>query len=282
MLDPRLLRAFVGVIDDASFTRAAERLHMTQSTISQQIGRLEEQLGHALIDREQRPVGLTPAGERLIGYARRILSLQDEADRALRDPAGTQSLRIGLAEDIFTLPTARIFADFTAQNRRIRLDVTAGLSRDLSARYRQGEFDLIVVKEPEAGPDCRASFPEPIGWFESLNAPDWADPLPLVTFPPGGLYRDDMFRRAEAENLRWYVAFAGNSLPSVLTAIEAGLGVSLLPQAAVVGRAVRRYQPFGVEPAMRVSLYAWEAGGPAAPLIAAMREALAQRQAARP
>ena len=93
MLDPRLLRAFVAVIDDAGFTRAAERLNMTQSTISQQIARLEDQLGQPLIDRDARPLRMTPAGERLAGYARRILALQHEASLALSDPAGTVPIR---------------------------------------------------------------------------------------------------------------------------------------------------------------------------------------------
>lgn len=278
MLDLKLLRAFVAVIDDGGFTRAALRLHMTQSTISQQIARLEDRLGHPLIDREARPLRLTAAGERLLGYARRILALQDEASLALRDPAGMVPLRIGLAEDIFSQAMARLFADFSGRNRQIRLDVTAGLSRDLTARYRQGEFDIIVVKESAAEPDCRASLPEPIGWFESLRAPTaWPDPLPLVTFPAGGLYRDDMFRRAEREQRRWYVAFAGSNLPNVITAVEAGLGISLLPLRAVEGRDIRPYRPFGSEPAMLLSLYAWEMTGPAAPLVAMMREVLAAR-----
>ena len=79
MLDPRLLRAFVAIADAGSFTAAADRLHMTQSTMSQQIARLEDAIGRALVDRAARPVRLTVTGERLLGHARRILALQDEA-----------------------------------------------------------------------------------------------------------------------------------------------------------------------------------------------------------
>ena len=96
MLDPRLLRSFVGIIDAQSFTAAADRLSMTQSTISQQLARLEEQVGSALVDRTARPIVATAAGERLLGYARRILALQQEAQAALGDPAGTAPLRIGV------------------------------------------------------------------------------------------------------------------------------------------------------------------------------------------
>lgn len=277
MLDPRLLRAFLAIVDDASFTRAAMRLHMTQSTISQQLSRLEDQIGHRLIDRDARPIRMTASGERLAGYARRILALQEEASLALRDPSGTVPIRIGLAEDILTPEMARLFAGFAADHRQMRLDVTSGLSKALTGQYRDGGLDIIVVKEVAPEPDCRASFPEPIGWFESETASDWPSPLPFVTFAPGGLYRDQMFRRAEAEGRPWFVAFAGTSLPNVITAIEAGFGLSLLPCRTVAGRPVRRSRVFGPEPDMVASLYAWEDTGPIAPLVAAMRNVLAGR-----
>lgn len=187
MLDPRLLRSFTAIVDAGSFTLAAERLNMTQSTISQQLARLEEAVGSALVDRAARPVEPTAAGERLLGYARRILALHEEAESALGDPAGTTSIRIGLPEDIVSNAMAAVFGDFARHHRATRLDVTAGLSRDLTRRYRAGEFDIVIVKEPAADPDCRATFPEAMAWFESADAPaEWPNPIPLVAFPPGG------------------------------------------------------------------------------------------------
>ena len=82
LLDPRLLRAFAAIADAGSFTLAADRLSMTQSTISQQLARLEEAVGQVLIDRAARPIQPTAAGGRLLGYARRILALQEEAASA--------------------------------------------------------------------------------------------------------------------------------------------------------------------------------------------------------
>lgn len=278
MLDPRLLRSFVTIADTGSFTQAAERLNMTQSTISQQLARLEEAVGIGLIDRIARPVQPTASGERLLGYARRILTLQHEAETMLGDPAGTASIRIGVPEDIVTAAMAKVFASFTSQRREIRLDVIAGLSRDLTKRYRAGEFDIVVVKEAAASSDRRASFPEALAWFESIDAPAaWPDPLPLVAFPPGGLYRETMFERIERERRRWYIALSGSSLHNVLVAVEAGLGLSLLPIGSTTGRRVRPYAPFGTEPAMVVSIYSWEKGGPVAELVQSMSAGLAER-----
>ncbi|WP_217570025.1 LysR family transcriptional regulator [Mesorhizobium sp. GbtcB19] len=281
MLDPRLLRAFIAIADAGSFTQAAERLNMTQSTISQQLARLEDAVGQSLVDRETRPIRPTTAGERLLGYARRILALQHEAETALGDPAGTTPVRIGVPEDIVNTTMAQVFGDFTRRHRAARLDVTAGLSRDLTRRYRAGEFDIVVVKEAAAEPDCRASFPEPMAWFESADSQsEWADPVPLVAFPPGGLYREAMFERIERGQRRWYIAFAGSSLRNVLVGVEAGLGLSLLPRSATIGHRVRPYAPLGAEPSMVVSLYAWEKTGAVAELADQMTAVLAVRQKA--
>jgi DNA-binding transcriptional LysR family regulator len=278
MLDPRLLRAFAAIVDAGSFTLAADRLSMTQSTISQQLARLEETVGQVLVDRAARPIQPTAAGERLLGYTRRILALQEEAASALRDPAGTVSLRIGVPEDLVSAPMAQAFADFARRHREIHLDVTAGLSRDLIRRYRAGELDIVIAKEPAASPDHRASFPEAMAWFESADAPQaWPNPLPLVAFPPGGLYREAMFERVEQEKLRWYIAFTGNSLHNVLVAVEAGLGLSLLPRNAVAGYRVRRHAPFQGEPPIAVSIYASEGTGPLAQLVEQMAAVLAAR-----
>ena len=276
MLDARLLSSFVAIVDASSFTLAAERLNMTQSTISQQLARLEEAVGLDLVDRAARPVLPTPAGERLLGYARRILALQQEAEAALGDPAGTDTIRIGVPEDIVTTSMARAFSDFSRRHRSVQLDVTAGLSRELTRRYRAGEFDIAIIKEVAPSADCRATFPEPMAWYEGEDAPaEWPDPVPLVAFPPGGLYRDAMFERIEREERHWYVSFSGSSLHNVLVAVEAGLGLSLLPRSAAAEYRVRPYADFGTEMPMTVSIYSWESAGPVAELVDRMRSVLA-------
>jgi len=251
---------------------------MTQSTLSQQLARLEDAIGQALVDRDARPVRPTAAGELLLGYARRILTLQQEATAALGNPAGTTSVHIGLPEDIFSRPMARLFGEFSKRHQEVRLDVSAGLSRDLTRRYRGGEFDIVVVKEPAPSNDCRASFPERMGWFESRDAPKaWPDPVPLVTFPLGGLYRETMFERIERERRRWYIAFSGSSLNNVLVAVEGGLGITLLPIAATRGRHVRPYAPFRDEAAIMVSVYAWENAGLIGELVEQIGAILSER-----
>ncbi|MCD2316244.1 LysR family transcriptional regulator [Sphingomonas sp. IC-11] len=275
MIDPRLLQTFIAVIDTGSFTLAAARLHSTQSTVSQHLARLERAIGFSLVDRAARPVGPTAVGERLATYARRLLSLQEEAIMLLSDPAGTSTIRIGIPDDIVTAQMSRRFSAFAQANRQHRLDVSTGLSRDLSRRYQAGELDIVVVKEPVARAEALASFDEPVMWFESASAAaPLVDPVPLVTFPPGGLYRDLMIERMASDGRRWYVAFTGNSLASVLSAVEAGVGIAILPQSAVRGAAVREQEELGDAPALAVSLYAWERNAAVAALAKGMEEEL--------
>jgi DNA-binding transcriptional LysR family regulator len=173
---------------------------------------------------------------------------------------------------------SRIFATFSEQHREIRLDMTTGLSRDITKRFRAGEFDIIVVKEVTPSADYRAIFSEAIGWFEGENTVGkWQDPIPLVAFPVGGLYRETMFERLEHEQRHWYVAFTGSSLNSVLTAVEAGLGLSLIPADATSDYGVRLNSDLGMEPAMLVSIYAWEKTGKVAELVDLMAGVLAKR-----
>ena len=275
MLDPRLLRAFVAIADAGSFTAAADRLHMTQSTMSQQIARLEEVIGRELVDRAARPVRLTVTGERLLGHARRILALQAEVLTLVAETSGTTSVRIGMPDDIATPEMAHAFAAFARRHKEARLDVTTGLRADLTRRYRSGELDIVVLKEDTPSADSWASFEEPIAWFSALAAPaDLPDPVPLVTFPPGGLYRDAMFDRLERERRRWYVAFTSASLRNVLMAIEAGLGLSLLPVDAAKEWRVKRFADFPSEPPVIASLYSWEQNGIVGELASEVRDIL--------
>ncbi|WP_098729528.1 LysR family transcriptional regulator [Acinetobacter baumannii] len=278
MFDPRLLRAFVTIFESGSFTAAADKLHLTQSTISQQLARLEESVGHSLIDRTARPLQLTASGEYLIGYAQRILTLQQEAEAVLKDPAGSIPIRIGLPEDMMSTAMAEVFGLFAQEHRTIRLDVTSGLSRNLTERYRNGELDIVIVKESAASADCYASFPEEMAWFESENAiTPLSEPIRLVTFPQGRLYRDEMFETLERERRRWYIAFTGSSLESVLVSVETGLGISLLPVSTTKGRRVRRYKSLGEASPMVVSIYTWEKAGLISQLVDHMTTVLHDR-----
>ena len=136
MLDLELLRSFVSVVDAGGFTRAGERVHRTQSTVSQQIKRLEDDLGQPLLNRNGKEVTPTEAGERLLSYARRLLALAEEARDVLARPGNEGAVRLGIPEDFAAYRLAELLATFSRSRPGLRLDVRADQSTYLQARSR--------------------------------------------------------------------------------------------------------------------------------------------------
>ena len=234
MLDPLLLRSFIAVVECANFTRAAQRLHLTQSTVSQQVRRLEDTLGCKLLDRDQRRVIATTEGERLLAYARRILALNEEARAVLLNQQQGGVLRLGVPEDFAAERMMPMLSRFGLEHPGVRLEVTSGLGPELLRLFRRGEFDLLLVKQMGHSDDCLASWPEPLCWVDSRTQPALGrEPLPLVAFPVGGLYRNEMLHHLESGGWAWRISYSSASLASVCSAVAAGLGVSLLPQRVV-------------------------------------------------
>ncbi|KAF1016782.1 MAG: HTH-type transcriptional regulator YofA [Stenotrophomonas maltophilia] len=234
LFDLDLLQALVRVADCGSFTTAATRLHSTQSTVSQKIRRLEELAGHRLLERGHRDVQPTDAGHTLLGYARRMLDLNEELLQALAGAAVETAVRIGVPEDFVNPQTTRMLAAFSRRHPQVKLEISSGLSRDLAHGFDHGELDLVLVKQRRNSRQAVQCRPEPMHWIDSLRRPSLAlDPVPLVTFPPRGLYRDEMIHAVEALGLRWRIAFTSSSLSGIQGAVADGIGISLLPRRAV-------------------------------------------------
>src|SRR5471032_3239619 len=142
MLDLELLRSFVSVVDAGGFTRAGERVHRTQSTVSQQIRRLEEDVGQPLLNLTARDVTPTEAGERLLSYARRLLSLAEEARDVMAQPGHEGAVRLGIPEDFAAYRLAKLLATFSRSHSGLRLDVQADQSVNLRRELERGELDL--------------------------------------------------------------------------------------------------------------------------------------------
>ncbi|MFM5061369.1 LysR family transcriptional regulator [Aeromonas veronii] len=229
MLDPLLLRSFVAIIDTGSFTRAGERVHLTQSTISQQIRRLEQQLGCPLLDRSGRQVVATAEGEKLLGLARRILALLAQAEEQVSE--GSISLSLGVPEDFAAGAITPVLAAFARDYPEVRLEVQSGLSHEIWQRFEAGELDLALVKQTRGQGSPLASWREPLVWVDSRDWPARErDPLPLVVFPSEGLYRRQMTEALDGLGRRWRITYVSASLASLQGAVSAGIGVSLLPK----------------------------------------------------
>lgn len=237
MLDLELLKTLVCVVDEQSFSRAADRVHRTQSTVSQQILKLEDRLGQPLLlrDRTGKRVVPTESGERLSHYARRLLTLAQEAEEALAQPASLPPVRLGVPEDFDALRMSTILSGFTASHPSARLETVSGMSSDLRRRLEAGEIDIALIKrEPGAG-KCIASWPEQLAWVTSAQGLRRTEgSVPLALFPEGCIYRQRAIRSLEIIGRPWRVAFGSHSLTGIQAAVSCGLGVSVLPTSAVM------------------------------------------------
>jgi DNA-binding transcriptional LysR family regulator len=249
LFDLDLLKALVMVADCGTFTAASARLHSTQSTVSQKVRRLEEMAGHKLLDRASRDVRPTDAGELLLAYARRMLALNDEMIEALAGAAVGLTVRLGVPEDFVGGPTTHMLATFNRKHPQVKLEVTSGLSRDLSNSYDRGDLDLILVKQRRNSREAVACWPEQLRWIDSAKNPSiQLDPIPLVAFPPRGIYRDDMINAIEGLGRRCRISFISSSLSGIQAAVADGLGISLLPARAVTAEHVVLTRKSGLPP----------------------------------
>ncbi|WKA31235.1 LysR substrate-binding domain-containing protein [Bradyrhizobium roseum] len=225
-----LLRTFVAVVDNASFTRAAERVGRTQSTVSLQIKKLEEGLGRRVFERDGRDFLLTPDGEILLNYARQLLHLADEARSRILEPDIEGSVRLGTPEDFATVYLPDILARFARAHPRVALEVNCTFSFSLLEGFSRGEYDLIMVKrEPQGPAGGIAVWRDVLVWVTGPKLVlDSNQPLPLVLAPAPDVYRKRALAGLEANKRAWRIAYTSPSSEGLQAAVRAGLGVTVM------------------------------------------------------
>jgi DNA-binding transcriptional LysR family regulator len=235
MLDLDLLRSFVSVVDAGGFTRAGERVHRTQSTVSQQIKRLEDDIGQPLLNRSGKDVIPTEAGERLLSYARRLLALAEEARDVLTRPGHEGAVRLGVPEDFAAYRLAKLLATFSRSHPGLRLDVRADQSIDLRRDLERGDLDLALFKRDAGEKGGIAVWPERVHWVTSKSHPIHAatGSVPLIGFPTGCLYRARAIHALESAGRTWHTAYTSSSLAGIQAAVAAGMGLSILSEMSI-------------------------------------------------
>jgi DNA-binding transcriptional LysR family regulator len=235
MLDLELLRSFVSVVDAGGFTRAGERVHRTQSTVSQQIKRLEDDIGRPLLNRSGRQVVPTEDGERLLSYARRLLSLAEEARDVLARPTNEGAVRLGIPEDFAAYRLTKLLASCSRSRPGLRLDVRADQSVYLRRDLERGELDLALLKRNAGEKGGIGVWPERVHWVTSSAHPahQESECVPLIFFPAGCLYRTRAIHAIESAGRSWHMAYTSSSLSGIQAAVAAGLGLSILPEMAI-------------------------------------------------
>lgn len=240
-LDVSLLRTFITLVETSSFTRTAAKIGRTQSATSMQIARLEELLECRLFKRTRRSVSLTPDGEKLLGYARQMVALNDAMVTRFREPDVKGSIRFGSPEDFATFYLPGILADFTRSYPLVALNVNCDLTLSLIRDFEKGKYDLIVIKQ-EPGklyPGAEPLWRERLVWAGSDRSGRTVrfralikakQPLPLVLSPPPCVYRQRAIDALDQACVPWKTAYTSPSIAGTVAAVKAGLGYTILPR----------------------------------------------------
>src|SRR6478735_6816699 len=226
-LDPDLLRAFVAVAEHRSFTRAAAVLNRTQSAVSMQIKRLEDRLGAELFNRTTATVDLSTAGESLLGYARRILTLNEEAVGKLAERKIEGVVRLGVMDDYGVHIVPPLLASFLAGYPRIHVEMETGLTYSMPTRLGK-TYDLVIAMHPLGSREGEFLRREQAVWATSaFVAVEHQEPLPVALYPQGCLFRKWAIEALDAARRPWRLAFVSHSLAAVEAVAAQGLAVTV-------------------------------------------------------
>jgi DNA-binding transcriptional LysR family regulator len=227
MLDPQLCRTFLTVADSRGFTRAAGSLGVRQSTVSQQIRKLEALVGRTLFTRDTHSVELTVDGEAMLAFAQSIV---DTEERALRHFAGSQvrgRVRFGACEDFVLSALPPILRRFRADNPLVDVELTVELSDILGDRLRAGQLDLVLGKRRPGATHGRFLWREPLAWIGSSATVIDGGPVPLVQYPIPSITRQLALEALERNGFSWRSMCQTTSLTGLRAAAAAGLGVAV-------------------------------------------------------
>jgi len=233
-----LLRTLVAVVDQRSFTKAAYSLGLTQPAVSAQIKRLQFLLGADVFDRSVPGVSLTPHGEMVVGYARRLLSINDQIVRLSGGaPRPELVIRVGTSGDFVGPIVPGALARFRATWPDVRFIVRTDYYDPLLRELRNGALDVFVGLSAEPAPDAHVSWVEEAVWVGGGETRlDCDRPVPLVTYGELCEYHRLAIAALKKAGLQWEDVFTGPSMASLAAAVDVGLGVMATLRRVAVDR----------------------------------------------
>lgn len=232
-LDLTALRSFVAVADAGGVTRAAGLVNLTQSAVSMQLKRLEEGLGLSLIDRSQRTAALTAEGEQLLGYARRMLELNDEAWARLTHPAFEGEINVGVPQDIMYPHIPRVLQRFAQEYPRVRVNLLSDYTAELKPRFGRGELDLILTTEGDLDAHGETLAREPLVWVGAIGGQAWRGRPLRFGSSTRCVFRRPAIAAMDAAELPWVLAIDSVSCATVEVSVSADLAVCVFLASSV-------------------------------------------------
>ncbi|MGC2855891.1 LysR substrate-binding domain-containing protein [Novispirillum sp. DQ9] len=231
-LDIDALRTFVAGMEAGSFAKAAERVGRSPAAVSQHLRKLERQFGAVLTEKRGRHLVLTPAGETVLAYARRLLAMNDEAVAAVRQGGLAGTVRLGLVQDFAEGVLPAVLGRFARAHPDVVLEAVVGGGQALLGDLQGGRLDLVLVWGEPAVADREWLGGASMQWMASADrdGDPWDGsgdrPLPLVLLQAPCRFREAGCAALDAAGIPWRVAFASPSLGAAWAAVAAGVGVT--------------------------------------------------------
>lgn len=237
--DLDVMRSFVTGVELGSFAKAADRLGRSTSAVSAQLKKLEDQAGTPLLRKAGRGMALTEMGEVMLGYARRLLELNDEAASAVRGVQLEGRVRLGLQEDFGETLLPEVLGRFKRAHPRLRVDVHIARNTVLLQSLEAGRLDLALAWETQAGaPHAQHIRILPMCWIgaDAEQLPyEAGEPVPLVMLDAPCMMRTAAIQALDGAGMAWRIAFTSASLAGTWAAVKAGLGISVRTPLGVPG-----------------------------------------------
>lgn len=276
-LDLTALRSFVAVAETGGVTRASAFLHLTQSAVSMQVKRLEEALGQRLLDRAGRGVALTAAGEQLLGYARRMVALNDEAFRRLTHQEFEGEIGLGVPHDIVYPAIPRVLKRFAADWPRMRVRLVSSGTLRLRELHAEGSLDLYLSTEDGVEGGGRTLTDRGLIWIGARGGSAWRQRPLRLAFEADCIFRPGVQAALDAAGIPWEMAVLSESSRTIEASVSADLAVHVALEGTEMPE-VERVEHGGALPPLtsqRINLYGERRldGEPARALAALVAEA---------
>jgi len=276
-LDMDALRSLVAILRLGSLARAAERVGRSPSAVSQQMRKLELQLGEPLFRKQGRRVVLTEAGDRVHAYAHRILELNDEAVHAVRGAAIDGVVRFGLPGDFAESWLPAALGQFRKAYPAVRVDVLVERNGMLLERLDRGELDLVLAMNQGGRTDAEHLATLPMIWIGPADAGEAVRPatvLDLALYQPPCFFRKAGTAALDQAGIAWRPAFVTASLHSLWAGVAAGLGITVRTGADLPPPLMRLDERHGLPALPSVDLCLHATAGPASAALTHLRQAV--------
>ncbi|HEV3431272.1 MAG TPA: LysR family transcriptional regulator [Paraburkholderia sp.] len=231
MLNPTWLKSFATVAACHSFTEAARQLDLTQSSVSEHVRRLEEEIGRRLFVRDTHSLAITPDGEAMLAHAGAILQAINRAESQFRAPRLRGRVRLGCSDDIALGPLPAVLTAFRNAHPDVELEINIGMTGQLYELLDAGAIELMVGKRRLGDRRGTALFTGRLEWLARAGtAVDLTQPLPLILVAEPSVTRAVVLDALAQTDFRWQVVCTSSSHSGCVAAARGGLGITVRPQ----------------------------------------------------